>query len=508
MTPSPYQQAIFDWVRNGSGNGIVMGVAGCGKTTTNIKALDEIPRTNRVLFLVFNAHIRDELQTRAPKNVQVETFNSFGWKLCRDNVSGVKLLKNEKDYHFLNRIVDPFKDKQRHSRLRHPIMAMVRLLKSLGHTDISQYQKVALDYGVEFGDLKPDDKYEDVLGEVYRKSILQVEGMSYDDQVFQPIFRDWDLPSYDNVFVDEAQDASPINIEYVKRLSEAGARAMLIGDESQSIYLFRGAHPDAMAEMAKTLNAIELPLSVCYRCGDAIIEEAKKLVPRIEAPVPNPNGPARVDYVSTADFLQQVKAGDMVVCRQTAPLIKRCLQLNLAGKKAFVKGRDFSQNLINLIEKVHGNPSLLKKQYTEMQRRGFISDGSDIGSFLTDLNDYAIKQKQRLEAFGRDDEADLLMDRIEAIEHIAESVDYVIEVIFKIEAMFSDTDDTNAVRLMTGHKSKGLEAPTVWHLRPDLCPSKRAKTAAQQKQEMNLLYVMGTRGRQEYLYVEKERDEK
>jgi hypothetical protein len=38
------------------------------------------------------------------------------------------------------------------------------------------------------------------------------------------------------------------------------------------------------------LALAELPLSTCYRCPDAVIESAKKQVPRIEAPVPNPRG--------------------------------------------------------------------------------------------------------------------------------------------------------------------------------------------------------------------------
>ena len=38
MEFSDYQTAIFDQVQNGSGNIMVMGVPGCGKTTTIVNA--------------------------------------------------------------------------------------------------------------------------------------------------------------------------------------------------------------------------------------------------------------------------------------------------------------------------------------------------------------------------------------------------------------------------------------------------------------------------------------
>lgn len=57
MTPSKYQQAVYDAVTSGSGHRVIEAVAGSGKTTTIVEALKLVPTDARVLFLAFNKHI-------------------------------------------------------------------------------------------------------------------------------------------------------------------------------------------------------------------------------------------------------------------------------------------------------------------------------------------------------------------------------------------------------------------------------------------------------------------
>jgi len=68
FTPSPYQQGIYDFITKGTGNAVVSAVAGSGKTTTLINALNLIPSELNVLFLAFNKSIAKELAERVPKN--------------------------------------------------------------------------------------------------------------------------------------------------------------------------------------------------------------------------------------------------------------------------------------------------------------------------------------------------------------------------------------------------------------------------------------------------------
>lgn len=495
---SPYQAAIYDWVRNGTGNLLINAVAGSGKTTTLVKAMEYMQ--GRVLFLAFNRHIRDELVKRVPPGIQVKTLNAFGWEICRANVRDVKL-DTFKDKNYLDAIVSCSQEPERYARLRNPIFKMIGLLKALGHTDTTHWEDIANEYGVEFGDLKDADKFPNVLKVVYKWSIDDTLKMSFDDQIFQPVYRDWQVPKYDWVLIDEGQDCSPVQVELADRLHQRGARIMVVGDPDQSIYLFRGAHPDAMASMATRLAAVELPLSVCYRCPDSIAELARQEVPRLESPNPNPKGIGTIVDCTTEEFEKQVRAGDFVICRTTAPLVKRCLRALARGQKAYVKGREISEKLIELIEKVHGNPKTLKRQYTVGPTI------PDVNDFLVRLRGYVDEQKKRYEEKGREIEADALEDRCMCIEYLAEEVDFVIMIIKKIEQIFSD-DLQPGITFMTGHKAKGLEGARIWWLRPDQCPSPLAKIRAQQKQEKNLIYVIKTRSTNFLGIVEKEQDER
>lgn len=85
------------------------------------------------------------------------------------------------------------------------------------------------------------------------------------------------------------------------------------------------------------------------------------------------------------------------------------------------------------------------------------------------------------------------------------------EAIAFAEHLFAPSNGT--VKLMSGHKSKGLEFQTVFHLDPWRIPSKWAKKAAlagddsQLEQELNINYVIETRFKENLFLVDTERFE-
>ena len=86
FVPSKYQKDIFNFILKDNRNAVVSAVAGSGKTTTLLKALDLIPEDKSVLFLAFNVSIRDELKKRIPenKNIDVKTVHGFGYTIMRN----------------------------------------------------------------------------------------------------------------------------------------------------------------------------------------------------------------------------------------------------------------------------------------------------------------------------------------------------------------------------------------------------------------------------------------
>ena len=75
---SEKQEAVFEFVANGTGSAIVEAVAGAGKTTTIVEACNRIPSNQSVLFTAYNKAIADELKTRVPAHVEARTFHSLG----------------------------------------------------------------------------------------------------------------------------------------------------------------------------------------------------------------------------------------------------------------------------------------------------------------------------------------------------------------------------------------------------------------------------------------------
>ena len=71
---------MYHFITDGSGNAVVDAVAGSGKSTTIVNALNLIPEDKSVLFLAFNKAIVEELKIKVGMlpNVDVKTLHSLG----------------------------------------------------------------------------------------------------------------------------------------------------------------------------------------------------------------------------------------------------------------------------------------------------------------------------------------------------------------------------------------------------------------------------------------------
>ena len=80
--PSKYQRAVYQFIKSCRGNAVVEAVAGSGKSTTIVNAIDIIPEDKRILFLAFNKAIVTELERKVGKkpNCDIRTLHSLGAK--------------------------------------------------------------------------------------------------------------------------------------------------------------------------------------------------------------------------------------------------------------------------------------------------------------------------------------------------------------------------------------------------------------------------------------------
>lgn len=84
--PSSYQEAIFDWIVKGRGDAVVQAVAGSGKTTTIIEAA-KLLKSDRAVFLAFNKHVAQQLQTRLGNTMTAKTIHSIGLATLRQAIN-------------------------------------------------------------------------------------------------------------------------------------------------------------------------------------------------------------------------------------------------------------------------------------------------------------------------------------------------------------------------------------------------------------------------------------
>ncbi len=97
---------------------------------------------------------------------------------------------------------------------------------------------------------------------------------------------------FDLLIVDEYQDLNACDLEVLRRLADRGASVVAAGDDDQSIYSFRKAHPAGIREfLTKYGTDRDYKLTVCHRSPRRIIEWAQHVIQgdptRVSRPSPS-----------------------------------------------------------------------------------------------------------------------------------------------------------------------------------------------------------------------------
>lgn len=493
---SNYQTKILDWVVNGNGNAIVDAVAGSGKTFT-LKAISLYLRN--ALFLAFNKHIADELSKKLV-GVNVSTIHSLGLRALKYKygnnleVNGRKYTLKLKEMTNDLPSTDPIKVS--FNAIRKIVDLMRLTLTPLTEQGIDD---ICFEYGIELEeDIEPKQLLPVVKDLIFwGEEIGSHRVIDFTDMIYLPVRLKVPPYRYDWVLIDEAQDLNKAQRELVMMAVNRGGRMIFVGDRRQAIYGFAGASTTSMDEIAERINAAELPLSICYRCPKSHIELAKEIVPQIEwAPDAKDGVIERVKYKEAE---KNIKSGDLVLCRLTAPLIDLCFSLIGNGIGAKIKGMDIGEKLAGMAEKI-------------AKQRGFKSKKNQ-GDFQTKFDEFAQEYLKKsiakiLKKNGDDLEDPAIKgatDMVSALLRIMELSDArsLETLTAKISSLFSD--ENASVWLSTVHRAKGLESDSVWILKEECMPlTKRIRKEWQMEQEWNLRYVALTRSKNVLRFIEEE----
>ncbi len=464
------QSAILKAASTTDSNLIINALAGCGKTST-LEMIEREVDARPILYLVFNKKNAEEAKDRMLSTTTVRTFNSLGHRIWAAACAKKINLNPRKVPDLLRQIIDqvPRKEQGPFWDSYWPVIHGVALAKALGYVPENKFPNarrlISQSAFHAALDEEPDDLTADLIDTTLTASITAAYAGSidYNDQIYMPALFGGTFPRFPLVMVDEAQDLSPVNHAMLEKLAKG--RCIAVGDPWQAIYQFRGAVSNGMVAIKERYSCSSLDLSVSFRCPSAIVEYAQRRVPhfkwsRLGGNVSHPDS---LDPSSILDH-------SAIICRNNAPLFKVALRLLGAGRAVSVAGSDIGPKLI----------ALMKKLGPEDTRKD---------SVLSMIDDWLAERLARESKTAQD-----LADCMKVFASFGESLGQAIAY---AEHLFAQK---GAIRLLTGHKAKGLEWNNVIHLDPWLTQKDPTN-----EQDQNLWYVITTRSKENLTEIDSER---
>ena len=273
---------------------LIIAGAGAGKTktlTTKIAYLIEEKKVSpySICAITFTNKAAKEMKDRIyaligdeAKKLTVSTFHSFGLKLIRENY---QTLGYEKNF-----VIMDSEDS---------ITVVRKILKEM-NLDIKIYNPKAIRNKIssfknemqspEMIDRFAVSDYEKIIKEVYEKyekKLKKNNSVDFDDLLLLPIelfkkhpdildrYQDY----YQYILVDEYQDTNEAQYILTKLLSEKNRKITCVGDDSQSIYSFRGANYRNILNFEKDYkDAKTILLEQNYRSTSTILDAANQVI--------------------------------------------------------------------------------------------------------------------------------------------------------------------------------------------------------------------------------------
>lgn len=458
LTRTDEQAHILSLAKTSSANLMLNALAGCGKTST-LEMIEREVSVKPLLYLVFNKRNADEAVSRMLSTTTVRTFNSLGhrvWaKACAK--SQLRLDPRKTQTQLRELITEAPKSAQGEIWASFwDIVHGVGLAKALGYVPEGKFpnaRRITTQSAFHAQlDERPDDFTSDLIDAVLARSITAAYAGSidYNDQIYMPALFGGTFPRFPLVKVDEYQDLNPVNHAMLDKLVHG--RLIGVGDPWQNIYGFRGAKQDGMGEAKAKFSMTECDLSISFRCPRAVVEHAQWRVPHFKW---TKDG-GHVEVLTTLSP-DDIPDGAAIICRNNAPLFRVAMHLLASRRSVQVAGSDIGPKLIGILRKLG-------------------TDGDSRARITSAIDDW-LAERLAKDSTSAQDLADCMKVFASFGETLGQAIGYA-------ENLFAQR---GAIRLLTGHKAKGLEWDVVYHLDPWLC--------GDAEQELNLRYVITTRSR-------------
>ncbi len=290
-------------ITHSGGHAKVSAVAGSGKTTTMVSRvkhlLEQGVAANHLLILMFNKSARDSFAAKmngilAPAGLpfpEVRTFHSLGLRLvnsfARQGALPAYTLKTEEFLieklakESIRHILDQYGGSEEWLAKENleSFLTFIDLVKSETMPAAQLYDGLNLDHCFEYF-------IEAFL--LFEKSRKAQKIRFYADLIYEPVtamladkkLASWVADHMDHIIVDEYQDINEVQQQLLKFIAGRRAKVMVVGDEDQCIYEWRGAKPEYITyrfqddfPKAKTYT-----LSYTFRYGHRLSLAANHLI--------------------------------------------------------------------------------------------------------------------------------------------------------------------------------------------------------------------------------------
>lgn len=470
---------------------------GCGKSSTLVMLTEFI--TQKGQMTCFGADIKKDLEEKLKDTeFNAKTFNGIGWSTMRKGLKArigrqptfEEMGTDESKYrkiadkaiqgdHFneynIPALLIPDAVKYDAIKFMHDLTRFT-MVTMTNNTEIKNLVLIMATYGFEpnidvdgMDEFKAEQLEEEIKDwgldnlpafmSIGEKMIESELSMTYTDQIYYTL--QWGLRPWQTkyLFIDEAQDISQMELMLLSKCTRKGSYVVIVGDSKQAVMAFKGAMPGSFERVLSYFKAERFTLSATFRCSRRIVRLANMVKPELQ---PYFDNEGSIELKKPENLLKVVQDrtdadGEVaIIARTNAPLIGMCLELISNDIPATILGRDIGEQLNRTLDKIS-------------QTSGY--------TFKTLLDALDLYQQKRvnkmLKKMTDEDEIKAFVDTLGALKSIIERhtdedhyqpATSLGELKDRISDLFSedkDTTGTNIIKLMTAHKSKGMEFDTV-----------------------------------------------
>jgi len=290
VKPNPQQEQVINHI---DGPALVIAVPGSGKTTVvteRTKHLVEIgKRPDSILAITFTNKAADEMKTRITnavgtkaKYITICTFHSLCARIIRENANLVGLQKNYTIYDtddqkrlMKNCIIKVEGDEVANSEeYLSSVLGYVEWQRNKSMPQIEALSK----FGIVGKQLKVIETYYEQLK---ASNAIDFTGLLTEaNRLFteNPLVRDYYRQKWQYISVDEVQDTCVAQFQLVVHLAGGHKNILVVGDNDQALYRFRGASPENIFSFETEFKPVVYKLERNYRSTPEILKFSHNLI--------------------------------------------------------------------------------------------------------------------------------------------------------------------------------------------------------------------------------------